>query len=412
MIKRLLGSYPTEHKGSSKMNNIDVRISQMLVWLDINGTSGWDPYDIQGTKAYTSLFANKGIFTKLANRVIAPLSFHFPHISRHIFRAQKQENAKAHALLMLSFCNLYEVTQDEKYITLFKRSFEWLEMNNHADDGQMGWGYPFDWHSEVMIPKNTPLCVPTVLVGHSLIRAKMLGMGDFSEALNKIYVFLTQGLNIYRYNEEQICFSYSPKDHFRVLNANLYTASFLACYSKLTITKEPLQLALQAVNYVLREQKSDGSWGYWSELQMPLKPFYVDNYHTGISLLWLDVINKIYPQTCVEEALDIGSEYYTAHLYTRAGLPKQYSHKVYPIDIHSPAQFFITFSQVDDKISPDLVRKVYDFVDAKMWCESGFYIHKISKFGFKSRIAYTRWSVAWMLYALTSLQLKLKDKEL
>lgn len=391
------------------MDTIDKRISKMLGWLDMNGTSGWDPYDIQGTKIYTLLFADKGIYTKLANRVIGPISFHFPHISRRIFNAKKQENAKAHALLMLSFCNLYELTNDDRYISLFKRSFAWLTKNNHAVNGQMGWGYPFDWHSEIMIPKNTPLCVPTVLVGHALIRAQKLKMDDFSDELQKIYAFLTQGLNIRSYAEERICFSYSPIDQFHVLNANLYTASFLACYSELTENKKPLQIALKAVNFVLNEQQSDGSWGYWSKLQTPPKNFYVDSYHTGALLHWLAVINKISPQKSIEQALEDGVRYYTECLFTDNGLPKQYSDQIYPVDIHAPAQLFVSASQLGNRIPQKLLKDVYQFVDTKMWCNAGFHIHRIGKFGFKSRIAYTRWSLAWMLYALTSLKLHLRD---
>jgi hypothetical protein len=393
------------------MKDIDKIINKMLYWLEINGTAGWDPYDIQGSAFYTKFISNKGIFTKIVNRLLLPLNFYLPLTLRRLLNVKKTDNAKAHALLMLSYCNLYQIANETKYIDLFNASLNWLIANNNGKNNELAWGYPFDWHSEIFIPKGTPLCVPTVLVGHALLKARSLGFSTYDEELKKISEFLKNSLNKNYYDHDKLCFSYSPIDQFHVLNANLYTASFLAKFYSVYNCSESLDLSLKAVNFVVGEQRLDGSWGYWSDRQIPVKLFYVDNYHTGVLLQWLSVINDIYPQPHVAEALQKGLDFYVKNMFTDDGLPRQYHGTVYPLDIHAPAQFFITYCQFNSQISPEILKKVYNFVRKKMWIKEGYFAYRINRFKHKSKIPYTRWSHAWMLYALTCLKLSTIKKD-
>ena len=103
------------------MKDIDKIINKMLYWLEKNGIAGWDPYDIQGSAFYTKFISNRGLFTKVVNRLLLPLNFYFPLTLRRLLNVKKTDNAKAHALLMLSYCNLYQITNENKYKLKLKK---------------------------------------------------------------------------------------------------------------------------------------------------------------------------------------------------------------------------------------------------------------------------------------------------
>jgi rhamnogalacturonyl hydrolase YesR len=396
------------------LDNLQQYKDNLVNWIEKNGYKGWDPYDVQGSRFYTKyLQKSNSIFHKVARVSINQFNFYTPFFIRKILNIKPQINAKAMALLSLSFIKLYNLTNEKKYYDKYNECINWLLNNNHSQkENTLGWGYPFDWHSLIFIPKQTPLCVPTVLVGHALLdEYEYVGNEDNKENIIKIKNFLIS-LNITKIDEDKICFSYSNLDDYMVINANLYTASFLTRYAKIFDDNETLQLARKSRNFAISQQETDGSWPYWSKLykKNKAKP-YVDNYHTGIKLQWLKICNSYDYNEKEEIAIKIGTKYYYQNLFTKDGLPKVSNDTIYPIDIHGPAQAFVTFNYVGMKDDRDILEKVYNFVNQNMRDKDGFYYYKINKFNHTSKIPYMRWAEAWMLYGLVNLiEYKSKDK--
>ena len=78
-----------------------------------------------------------------------------------------------------------------------------------------------------------------------------------------------------------------------------------------------------------------------------------------------------------------------------------YNNKIYPIDIHCPAQLFVTLNHLK-KINEhrNLAEKVMVWTIRNMQTKGGHFIYQKKKF-FSSRIPYMRWSNAFMFNALS-----------
>jgi len=394
------------------LNNLEKHINDLLNWIENNGYAGWDPYDVQGSEFYTKYLNHnkKDFFYRIGRIIINQANFYAPFFIRKILQLKPRINAKAMALLSLSFMKLYQLKKYEDYYHKYNECIDWLLAHNHSkNENTLGWGYPFDWHSLIFIPKQTPLCVPTVLVGHALLdEYEFFKNRSRVDAIVKIKNFL-MSLNITIIDKNRICFSYSPLDDYLVINANLYTASFLTRYGVLFNDEKVLELARKARNFAVSQQEQDGSWPYWSKLyKVKMKPF-IDNYHTGIILQWLKVCNSYDYNEEEEIAIKKGTIYYYENLFTKEGIPKFTHNQIFPVDIHGAAQAFVTFNYVGSEKYETVVDKVYNYVNRKMRDKRGFYYYRINKFGHISKIPYLRWAEAWMLYGLVNL-LEYKQK--
>ena len=209
----------------------------------------------------------------------------------------------------------------------------------------------------------------------------------------------------------RICFSYSPIDDYMVINANLYTASFLTRYAIMFDDTGILQLARKSRNFALSQQEKDGSWPYWSKLyRIKMEPF-IDNYHTGIKLQWLKICNIYDYRENEKKAIEKGTKYYYKNLFTEDGIPKMANNQIYPVDIHGPAQAFVTFNYVGSNEELLIINKVYNYVNSRMRDKEGFYYYRVNKFHHISKIPYLRWAEAWMLYGPVNL-IEAKEKVL
>ena len=158
-----------------------------------------------------------------------------------------------------------------------------------------------------------------------------------------------------------------------------------------------LQIAKKAINYVCTRQNNDGSW-YYGTL-----PFHrwVDNFHTGYNLECIYIYQKYSKDLDYKNTLEKGIKYYLKNFFTKEGIPKYYNNKIYPIDIHAPAQLIITLSKLgclNENIQ--LVDKVLNWTINNMQSSNGYFYYQKQKY-YKNKISYIRWSQAWMFYAFS-----------
>lgn len=388
-------------------NNIYINSFQKLKeYCERENYKGWDPFDGLNSKIFQATpFKNWDIA-----RLIWIQTFkHNPVNLRRVFLVPKDYNAKGIGLFLTGYCNLYKYN-DQTCNNIFGSKSEIKEQINFLADlllqlkskGYSGscWGYNFDWQNRVFFqPKGTPTVVVTSFVANALFKAYEITNNTkyLNEALSSSN-FILNDLNRYK-NENGLIFSYSPLDKSKVFNASLLGARLLArCFQ---YTKESifLDFAKDAVKYVVSKQNDDGSWPYGEDKVQN----WVDSFHTGYNLECLFEYKKYTNDNSYINSFEKGMTYYLTNFFENNGLPKYYNKNIYPIDIHSPAQFIVTLIKTEKYNKNSLLaEKVFDWTLKNMQSKDGYFYYQINKF-FNSKIPYMRWSQAWMFYSMSIL---------
>jgi len=375
-------------------------LNRLNVWLGKNGWAGYDPYDIKGTKILLYLQRNK--YTNFGSGFL--LNRH-PMFFRKFFRIKKQVNAKAMALFVRAYLNVYKKTRDENYLKKALVCLNWLIENPSRGHSGYCWGYPFDWQSRLFIPEGTPSGVVTSIAAHAFLDAyEVLKEERYLRIAKGCCNFVINDLNIDKVGNDEVCFSYTPIDHFHVHNANLFSASvLLRSYVHFKEDKYK-ELGVKAMNFTLSHQNDDGSWYYWAP---PDKMLYrIDNYHTGFVLECLNVCRRALGGEFKHASeLRKGLEFYADNLFLGDGTPKMCHDRVYPVDVHSCAQGIITFCELAD-FEPkylNMAEKVARWTISNMQDNEGYFYYRIYKNWKTDKTAYIRWGQAWMLRALSYL---------
>lgn len=356
--------------------------------------AGYDPYDALNSPVVRALS-----FGTVYGR-IAWTQFlrRFPVNLRHFLLTPKGHNPKGLGLFLWGYAKLcqageFDDTELDKLLALIAKS----RSDNCTGNG---WGYNFDWQSRVFfVPKYTPTIVNTAFVGHALIdtylateRQSALDLavpaGDFILSdLNRI----THG--------DTFCFSYTPIDKLAVHNANLMGASLLSRLYALTGDERHLSNALQSAAYSIDHQREDGSWFYAE----PKTTQYIDSFHTGFNLQAFRYMLRDGHIPEFESGYKRGVDYYARNFFLCDGTPKFFNDRIYPIDIHSPAQAVVFFSgegpeyrSLTDSILRWMMENLYD--------ERGFFYFRKGRIA-TNRIPYMRWSQSWGFHALTEYKL-------
>jgi len=380
-------------------------LTQLDRWIMQNGWAGYDPYDIRGQDWFIVLFGHQTWLHRKLRGVLGLIEQHLPpHALRKVLRIKKTINPKGMGLLASACLSQYKVTAEKQFLVRAEAILAWLTANGNRVYPGISWGYPFHWQSRIFIPRGTPSVVVTGTVGDAWIEHYELTKSQESKnTLERIAQFLLKGLNRYQKSSDQICFSYTPLDTYKVHNANLFAAAFLARLGVITGEDQYSRLALDAVRYTISEQNSAGSFYYWGSEP----PTIIDHYHTGFVLRHLDTVQRATGADFIGEPLKRGYQFYLDNLFTADGIPKFTPDSLYPIDIHSCSEAIICVSQLGQAFGGlDRIEPVLRFAIDNMQTDEGYYIAEIRKRWWgdqKATVPYMRWAQAWMLLALARL---------
>jgi len=283
----------------------------------------------------------------------------------------------------------------------------WLKANKDSETHGFGWGYPFDWQSQMLIPAGTPNGIVTTAVGEAFWKHfKFFGDKESLNVCTKICEFLS-GLPVDEVARDQICFSYTPLFLNHVHNLNLFVAEFLIKTGMETGNSTWIELGNKAVHYTISNQAETGAFDYNGPPEKALNHF--DNYHTGFVLRMLYSIWKLTGRAEVHAALQKGYQYYVAHFFENGRIPKLMPDKKYRIDIHSCAEGVNCLSALSPSFPEGLklAENILAWTIENLQDKSGYFYYGILKsrftgMPFKSKIPYIRWSQAWMLRAMSS----------
>jgi len=399
-------------KSINRTNFILKAVQKLNGWVQKNGWSGYDPYDVKGTPLILNVIKSDSI-TRIFRRSLLTAVELFPEASRKFLAVKKEINAKAMALFARGYLNLYLYFDEDAYLEKALTCLDWLEENYSRGYSGYCWGYPFDWQSgrEYFFPKGTPSGIVSSTVGHAFLDGfDVLKEEKYLKVAESICSFFINNLHM-KVSNGNICFSYTPLDDYEVHNANLWCASLLARVAFHNKNRQFEKLATKAVEFTVSDQREDGAWYYWStkyaDQKGMKKEFTIDNYHTGFLIECLMLCNKYIPSLNVEGNINKSAEFYAKNFILKEGTPKLSPNKVYPIDVHACAQSIITLTKLSEMNREylDVGKKVALWTIRNMQDEDGFFYYRIFRWRL-DKTPYIRWGEAWMLKALSDILLQ------
>lgn len=357
---------------------------------------GWDPYD-----GLNSWIIRKTPLGKLRLFRLAWIQLfkRNPVNFRTIFGIKKGYNPKGLGLFLTGYCNLYNTEPKEEYIQKINfLATKILELKTNGYSGAC-WGYNFDWQARAFFqPKYTPTVVATSFIVEALLMAyEITKRDDLLQTAISSSEFVLKDLNRTYDDEKDFTFSYSPMDNTQVYNAGLLGAKMLSLIYEYTKDAKLLQESRKVVSYVCKRQNDDGSWSYGT---LPFHQW-VDNFHTGYNLECIYRYQEVSGDRSFQKCVEKGLEYYLKVFFTEEGISKYYNNRMFPIDIHAPAQLVVTLSKMnrlgENKVLAD---RVLNWTIANMQSSKGYFYYQKKKNG-TSKIPYIRWAQAWMFYAFS-----------
>jgi hypothetical protein len=379
---------------NANAESLEHSLGRLEAWLKEKDFKGVDPFDALRSPLLHRLRFNSrwlGVaWVQFFRR--SPINL------RGVFGITPAYNAKGMGLFLASYIRRYRVTgspEDRQRIDFFR---DWLVENRVRSFREACWGYNFDWPNRAFFaPAGTPNIVSTVFICHALLdRYDLLGEKEDVATARSACDFLTKRLSSLTDSTGE-CFGYTPLDKRYVHNANLLGASLLARVGRITGEVSLKIRAGNAASFTAKRQSADGSWPYGIA---PADAF-VDNFHTGFDLVNLLEYARYTEDSSFDENVARGYRYWKEVFFTPDGLPKYFSNQLYPIDIHAVAQAILTFLAFAgrDPEATSRAMQLAHWAIANMQDKTGYFHYQIGRY-LRNRIAYIRWSQAWIFCAL------------
>lgn len=375
--------------------------NNLISYCEKENFKGWDPYDGLNSWLIQKTPLGKSRFLRLAWIQLFKLN---PINLRPLFGIKKEYNPKGLGLFLIGYCNLYTKTNKKEYLDKIRFiSNEILQLQTKGYSGAC-WGYNFDWQARAFFqPKYTPTVVATSFIVEALFQAyKITRDIKLIETASSASHFILKDLNKTHDEQGNYTLSYSPIDKTQVFNAGLLGAKTLALIYEHTNEDYLLNEAKKIVDYVCSKQNQDGSWAYGT---LPFHQW-VDNFHTGYNLECIYIYKKISGDLTYQKNIDKGLDYYLNNFFTEEGISKYYNDKIFPVDIHAPAQLLVTLAKMDIlEEHKGLAEKVIRWTINNMQSQQGYFYYQKRRI-LSSKIPYIRWAQSWMFYALSYYEIK------
>lgn len=360
---------------------------------------GYDPFDGLNSKILDSLPILG--HNRLLRLAWIQLFKRNPLNLRKYFAIEQGYNIKGLALILSSLVMLKKAklwNDDETIQNLIG-----IILRHRASDRDYYcWGYNFPWEARAFsVPRWKPNMIVSTFTAQSFLDLyELFKLDDYLKIAIDVGEFIRRELLLEQSNEE-ICFGYIPGEQVKVHNANLMGAKLFARLYAIKKDPQYKDYAIKSANYSVNRQREDGAWVYGEKGHHQ----WVDNFHTGFNLVALSEIQK-YCQADYNTSIQRGFVFHQSHHFLEDMTPKYFDNALYPIDIHNFAQGIITFLVMDQsEKTMTLLNRAFEIMYDN---QKGYFYYQKTKY-FTNKINYLRWSQAWMIYAMTKMELKKKN---
>lgn len=382
-------------------SELELAYGRLSAWCRERSFAGHDPFDGLNSRLFQSTPLKNSRTARLAWTQLFKRS---PLNLRALAKVPAEKNAKGIALFALAALARFRRARSPEAEREARALLQDLLAARIEGLSGAAWGYNFDWQGRAFYaPCGTPTIVPTAFAARALIEAMRAFNDDsYLRVARSACDFILGDLNRSEETADEICWSYSPLDRTRVFNASLLAAETLAGVSALTGEKDLCAWAVRGARYVVRRQRTDGSWAYGAEGFQS----WADNFHTAFVLTSLVRIMSACDEARNEfaGATVSGYEFWRKNFFLADGWPKYYHDRLYPVDAHSAGAAIVALlemREIDDEAAA-LARQVALWTVQHLQDARGFFYYQRRRF-YTVRTPYMRWSQAWMMYALARL---------
>lgn len=364
--------------------------------IELKNYKGFDPYDCLKSPVFKLPIFNSNKYIRFLSQQFLK---RFPLNLRKILLIKEGLNPVTLGLSLQSYSYLFKIDINNKnlYLSRIDKLIQKLEELIPVGFSGACWGYDFDWEARYMkIPAYQPSLVATGIISNALFITYLITKNEKAcKMLLSSTNFLKKDINR-SYENEKICFSYSPFDHEKVFNASMKGVRLLSQDYFLTGDPNSKMLAKKAIEYVMSYQNGNGSWEYG----LAKKGNWIDSYHSGYVLDCLKSYQKLTKDYRFQDNLDLGFKFFRNSFVTKEGIPKFYNNQTYPVDCTSAAQLITTLVHFGDSQN---AFKIAKWMILNMQKEDGSFMFRIFEH-YKINTSYMRWSNAWMFKALSMLR--------
>ncbi|MBN2571478.1 MAG: hypothetical protein JXA68_05070 [Ignavibacteriales bacterium] len=376
-----------------QIENIELVVIKLEKHIKSEDYKGYDPYDLLNSPIFKlPILKSTKLIRFFSQQVFRRLFFNI----RPLLGIKKEVNPVTLGLCIQAYTYLSIIYEDKKDFYLQEIKYCIQKLIELKSIGYSGfcWGYNFDWEARyTKIDKFVPTIVATGIITNGLFEYyKVYKDEKVKDILANSAEFVLNDLNRY-YENENFCFSYSPKDNQKVYNATMKGARLLSQVYSITKDQKLLSEAENTVKFVIKNQNADGSWFYSKNDARK----WVDNFHTAYVLDALDEFITLSGKNEYKKNLDLGIKYYLKNLFTEEGYPKYYSNSFYPIDSTEVAQSIITLTRFGFL---ERAEKVIKFTIDNLYSDKGYFYYQKNRI-YKHKTIYPRWSISYLLISLS-----------
>ncbi|HEX3627592.1 MAG TPA: hypothetical protein VH280_19465 [Verrucomicrobiae bacterium] len=308
----------------TQANEVQNALEKFSAWLGDFGELSYDHQSYYagpiGRSAKLLYYRNKMMGTAAVAPMVISEAF-FPSARKLFYRPIRLPIADAH--YAMGFAHLYEATGNEFYVQKAMHFLEVLQKTRCPEYKEYGWGYPFDWATQVgLIPAGTPLITTTPYVFEAFMQVEQLRPHmKWQRILESTARHVFSDYKDLHVSDTASTCSYIPAAKVGVVNASAYRAFTLTAAAKFLGEKRFLGVSRRNLNFVLESQNPDGSWPYAKDA----KRGFVDHFHTCFVM---KALAKIYFLTGDEDcmkALNRGVEFYLKNLFAENGMPRPFA---------------------------------------------------------------------------------------
>jgi hypothetical protein len=382
-------------------DEVKLAYERLHAWCHDRNYEGHDPFDALNSRLFQSTPLKH---SRLARLAWTQLFKRFPINLRSVASVPVEKNSKGTALFALAALSRFRRKRTKEAEAEARLLLNELLVARLDGLSGAAWGYNFDWQGRAFFaPRGTPTIVPTAFAVRALMEATRAFSDDsFLKIARSACDFILRDLNRSEETEDEVCWSYSPLDHTSVFNASLLAAETLASVSVLTGEKDLCLVAERGARYVVRRQRTDGSWAYGgADFQS-----WADNFHTAFVLTSLARVMCVSETARVEfaESTRRGYEFWRKNFFLADGWPKYYHDRLYPADAHSAGAAIVALLELQeiDKGANAKAKRIALWSIDNLQDRRGFFNYQLRRF-YSVRTPYMRWSQAWMMYALARL---------